>query len=323
MIDDIFEGIGSIFSGIFGGSKKASAEDRAIALKEKGIQEWLDLVIPDPEEQKLALKEFVLTGTLTPAFEKAIKQNPSAFEKVVQDADLRQSRLRSLRSLESIGTGEGTFEDKAAQAKAGIDSAAQARGNQKAIMGNLASRGQLGSGLELAARMDQAQADADAAANTSLNLEAQRKANALRAIQGAGDLAGDIADDDYKVASDAARAKDTISAFNTQNLRDVNAANTRAVNDARRFNLENSQDVSNRNTAQSNFEQQYNKELKQKEFENKAKRAAGVADQYGGAASQASEMGKSAAEYWGNIAGTIPKVFSAASAKKKKKDDEL
>lgn len=309
-------------AGLIGGLSQMSAAERAQLLREKGVKEWLDINIPNPEEQKLALEKFVVAGELSPHLETAVKQDPSAFEAISEDPGLRASKLRALRSLESLGTGEATFADKAAQEEALIDQAARSRGNQKAIMSSLASRGQLGTGLELASRMDQNQADADMGAKTTLGLEANRRANALKAIQGAGSLAGDMADDDYRISSDAARAKDAISNFNATNLQNVNSANTRALNSADQWNLTNRQDISNKNTAQNNYEQQYNKELLQKEFENKAKRAAGVSGQYGDAADSAVKAGDSAAKFWGGLAGTLPKVIDAAGNYGDDEDDE-
>lgn len=303
----------SVIGGVLGAISNSSANDRAQMLQQQGIQQWLKTNIPDPKLQQLALQKFVVEGTLTPEMESAIKADPSAWTKVTQDQSLKQSQLRSLRSLEDLGTGKETFNDQAAEQNAVINSNAAARGHQKAIESSLAQRGQLGTGLELAARTGQAQADADTAGKQALQLESGRRANALKAIEGAGSLAGQMSDQDYKMQADKARAADAINEFNTQNLRDVNATNTKAKNASNLYNLQNAQDISNKNTAQSNYEQQYNKQLPQQQFEDQAKVAAGVSGQYDKAADQSIASGKNAANFYGNLAGNAPKVISAAA----------
>jgi hypothetical protein len=292
---------------------KKSAQDRAEALQDRNFQEWLKLNIPDPGLQALALKEFVTNGKLIPELEQAIKQDPSAFEKIVENTRLKESRMRSLRSLEDLGSGEETFEDKAALQSALIQSGAKARGKQAAIVSDFAQRGQGGSGLELAARMDQAQADADAAGRDALSIERDRRGRALRAIESAGSLAGEMSDDDYRMQSDKARAADEISRFNARNLQDVLSRNTQAKNQAAKFNLEREQEVSDKNIALRNYEQEHNKNLIQQRFDNEVKVAAGKGGQYAAAAAQANKAGDSAAQFWGNLAGNIPKVATAFS----------
>jgi hypothetical protein len=299
-------------SGVAGAIANSNAANRADMLRNEAIKKWLSVNIPDPEKQKLALQQFVVAGKLTPELEQAIKQDPSAWQGVVQDQGLKQSQLRSLRSLEDLGSGKETFDDQAAHENAMIDEAAAERGHQKAITSSLAQRGQLGTGLELTARMGQQQADADTAAKTALGLEAGRRANALKAIQGAGVLAGQMSQQDLALKGEKANAADTISRFNTENLRDVNAANAHAKNAAQQFNLTNQQGIANKNTALNNYEQQYNKELQQQQFEDQAKVAAGETGQYNAAAAGATEAGKNAASFWGNIAGQAPKLINAA-----------
>lgn len=303
----------SIASGIAGFLSNSSAAERAEALQQEGIQKWIQLSIPDPAKQKLALEQFVVAGKLTPDLERAVKQDPSAFESIVADRGLRESRMRGLRAMEDLGTGKETYEDRAAQQEAMIEENARARGKSKAIMSDLAQRGQMGSGLELAGRLDQAQADADRAATNSLGLERDRRARGFQAIESAANMAGDIAEDDYKMASDKARASDAIDAFNTQNLRDVISRNTQIINDAKKANLEREQAVADKNVGVRNYEQEYNKGLLQKDFNNQVTKTAGITGQYKDSANQTIASGKTGADFWGSIAGNAPKVFDATA----------
>lgn len=315
----------AVVGGVAGAISKGDAGSRADMLRKDAIRTWLAVNIPDPEQQKLALQQFVVSGKLSPQMETAIKQDPSAWQNVVQDQGLKASQTRSLRSLEDLGTGKDTFESQAAQEKALIESNAAARGHQQAITDSLAQRGQLGSGLELTARMGQNQADDDRAAKAALGIESDRRTNALKALTSAGSLAGQMSAQDLSLQGKKSQASDAINAFNTNNSRDVQAANTKSANNAQQTNLVNQQDISNKNIALNNYQQQANKNLNQQQFENQTKVAAGVTGQYNQAADQANANGKSSADFWGNMAGNAPKVISAfgSSDDDKKKDDDV
>lgn len=298
-------GLASLASGAIGAIANASAADRAAMLKEKGMQEWFKLNIPDPAQQKLALERFVQAGELHPALEQSIKAESSEFGDITQDEGLRNSRLRALSGLEEQGFGGEQTQDTAAREQAMIDSGSANRGRQEAVISDFARRGQLGSGLELSARLDAAQAEGDRLASGALDLEGQRRNRMLAALEGAGNLAGNIQETDYKTASDKARANDAINLFNTQNMVGMQQRNIDRANDASQYNLGVKQDISNRNVGTSNYEQEKNKSLIQQDFENRKAKAAGLSDQYGGQAAQATQQGQATGNMWGGVASGI------------------
>lgn len=312
-------GVASAGAGLAGHLANMSAQDRAQMLQEKGVQEWLALHIPDPQEQKLALEKFVSTGEIHPKLENPIKAAESDLAKVSQDPRLKESRMRSLQALENQGMGGEDIQDAAAREKAIIESGAANRGRQQAIVGDLGRRGQLGGGLELQARLDQSQADQDQNSKQALDLEGQRRIRALNAISGAGNLAGDIQSQEYGMNKDRALASDAINLFNTKNSQDVQTRNINAQNEAARYNMDKSQALSDKNTGLSNFEQQYNKELNQQAFDNQAKKAAGVSGQYGQQAAGQIAAGQSAAQMWGNVASGVGNIAYGASNLSKQK----
>lgn len=295
-------GLAALGSGIAGAISNASAADRAAMLQEKGMKEWFNLNIPDPRERELALQKFVQAGELHPALEQSVKTEESKFNGITQDPHLRESRMRSLAALEQQSYGGEQVQDAAARQKALIESGASNRGHQLAITGDLARRGQLGSGLELAARQNAAQAEGDRLANNSLDIEAQRRQRMLQAMEGAGSLAGNIQGQDFDMAAAKAKANDAINMFNTQNLIGMNQRNIDRGNDATKYNLSTKQDVANRNVGLNNYQQEYNKNLLQQDFENRAKRAAGLSGQYGQQAQQVTQQGQNAAKMWGGVA---------------------
>lgn len=322
----IFTGLALGASALFGGIgalQQASAQERAAALQEKGIQEFLKLQIPDPDQLKLALDRFVSTGELTPEFESAIKLGESEFNDITVDPALRESRMRALAGLENIGYGGESVEDAAALEANLIRSGAANRGNQEAVLSSMARRGQLGSGLEMSARMDASQNAGDQLAMQGLSMEQDRRQRALQALMGSGELAGDIMGFDYQVDSDRAQAGDAISRFNAQNMQGVQGRNVDRGNTAQQYNLDRRQDIADRNVGLGNFEQQYNKELKQQEFQNQAAKAAGVSGQYGAGAKQAADQGSNAAAMWGGLAGGAGTLAAGFYGKDKKKEDDL
>lgn len=314
-------GLGSsVVGGILGNAAMGSAEDRARALQEKSVQEWMKINIPDPEQQKLFMQRFAESGEIEPEYQQAIAQADTEMSKVQVDPKLRSARMRALSQLEDFGTGEANVLDNAATQKAISDAGVASRGRQEAIFSDLSRRGQLGGGQEIAARMSQAQSDADRLNNQMMGLETDRRKRAYDAVMGAGDLAGKMEAQDWDQKSDVAKARDVINAFNTTNARDVMRANTEAKNKAKQLNWERGNEVSDLNTRLSNDEQRYNKELLQKKFENESAKATGLSGQYGKQADNELKAGQNAANMWTGMGNAGLKIAGAVD--KKIKDDD-
>lgn len=309
-------------AGVAGALANASAQDRAKFLQQEGVQQWLDINVPDPAQQKLALQNFVQAGKLSPQLTTALQQHDSEFKKMAADPALKNSRLKALSSLENQAYGGEQVQDTAAREKAMIDAGAVNKGHQGAIVSDFQRRGQGGTGLELQARLDAQQADQDRLANNSLDIESQRRQRALQAAQGAGSLAGDIQNQNWQQQSDVAKAQDAINLFNTQNSQNALNKNVDINNQAQQYNLTNAQDIANKNTGVANTQETANKALLQQQFQNQAAKAAGVSGQYGQQAQQAIASGQNAAQMWGNIAGGIGQVGGGITQQLIKDEDD-
>ncbi len=292
-------------SGIAGLAANMSAQDRAKLLQDQSVQEWLKVNVPDPAEQKVALQQFVQTGTLTPTLQQAVKPVDTQLTKIQTDPALKGARMKALSSLEQQGYGGEQVQDRAAREEGLIDSGSKSRGEQQAVTSLMARRGQLGSGNELAARLSNAQADSDRNAKIALDTEAQRRQRALAATASAGDLAGNIQNQSFNQQAQVAAAQDAINRFNTQNQQSVQAQNAAALTDASRYNLGLQQDIANKNTALSNEQQIYNKNVNQQNFENQATKAAGVSGQNNLAANQAIQFGQATGNTLAGVASGI------------------
>ncbi len=281
-----------------------SANDRALMVQNKMFQDWMNLNIPDPAEQKVALQRFVSSGELTPVMQKAISQEPSAFEKIVKNSEYQGAQNRALSELANIGNEGGLrLQDKAALQDARLQATTRERADRLGIADEMGRRGLSGSGYDVAARLSGQQGVADQEANASLKVAANAQDRALQAILGAGKLAGDYRSQDFAEKGARASAEDRINAFNTANLRDVNASNTNAENYANEYNLKNKQRISDQNTTLSNAEQQFNKNLIQQQYDNQVKRLAGATGQAQGIAAGEREGGKILGNTISNIGG--------------------
>lgn len=301
----ILGGLGSFFA-------NKSANDRAQMLQDRGLQEWMAANIPDPEQQKLALEEFVTQGTLNPALEQAIAAKPSEFKNIVTSSTNRSAQNRALSELEEIGNQGGLrLQDKAALQESMQGSQVRDRANRQGITAEMARRGTGGSGIEVASQLQGQQATSDRDANNSLKVAAMAQDRALQSIMGAGDLASKYRTQDFGEQEKKAAAADKINLFNTQNLQDVQHRNLGMQNRAQEMNLAQRQKTSDQNTQLSNQQQQYNKELMQQQFNNKAKKAAGMGGQYNQMAQTEQQGGAQTGQLLSTLGGGISNVANA------------
>lgn len=314
LLDSILGGVGSLAGGIAGLISSNNANDRANALQNEALQQYLNIAIPDPAEQKIALQQYVQTGQLSPKLQQAIKQAPSNLNDVSLNSDMTGARLRALNSLEQQGYGGNQIQNEAALQQDLIQAGNQGAGQQQQILQSLAQRGQLGSGSELQARLSNAQNSQNQLANQALQTEMQRRQQALQAIQGAGSLAGNIQQSQYQLDANRAQANDAINQFNAQNLQGVQAANVGAQNAAQLYNLQNAQNIANQNTNLANQQEIYNKQLLQQNFQNQLAKAGGVAGQYNTNAGTQLAQGQQAANQWGAIGSGLGKLGGAAGS---------
>lgn len=307
-------GLASLAGGVINAISQSSANDRAAMIQNENLQKWLQLNVPNPEEQKIVVQKFVQQGELDPRMQEAIKQDPSAFEKIVTNPTYSAAQDRALQQLEQIGEEGGLrLQDKAALQDAQQRAAVQERANREGIAAEMARRGMGGSGYDVAARLSGQQSVADRLGEDSLKTAAMAQDRALQAIEGAGNLGTQYRNQAFGEAAQKASAADRINAFNVANARDVNAANTAAQNRAQEMNLAAKQDVSNRNVDMTNQNRLRNANLIQQNYENQMRKMAGMSGQYEGLANTAQRAGQIAGNTASNIASGIGGAASSAA----------
>lgn len=197
------------------GASAAAAHGKAKADRtRKSEQEILDDIVGlyenmSPAEQEAALAQEV-------GFSEMSGVNASPI--------LKDAQMKALASFEDIQESGGlTLQDRAAQNQALNQSARQEAAGRAAIENNMAARGTLGSGAELAMSLSNQQASADRGARLAENTAASAQARYFDSILAQGNMAGQMRDQDVGEQTQKAKAADMIAQYNA-------AARERALN---------------------------------------------------------------------------------------------
>lgn len=260
-----------LFEQIFGSGGRGESE--------KAVDLFKNLPLPVLKEYYPELYKQV--AELNPEMETAVNLGPSEMAGIATDPSLRQAQLNALSKLQEVGAAGG--EDAqflAEQSRLESDINRNLRGQQDAIMQNLATRGMSGGGQELVARQMSAQDAVNRQAQMAMDAKAQAQQRALQALMQSGQLGGQMQAQDFGQAAQRAQAQDAINRFNAANQQDVMSRNVGVKNQAQQYNVGTAQDIANRGVDVKNQAQQYNLNLPQQDFENRYKKAGGTASAY-------------------------------------------
>lgn len=260
-----------ILDAFFGNGGQGDAEQALAEIRKVDLPQLKEL---NPELYKQVV-------SLNPELESAVTLGPSAMEGVSTDPRLKQAQMNALNKLMEVGNEGGmTLEDRGRLNSINNEVNANLKGNQDAIMQNMATRGMAGGMSEMVARQNAAQAAANRASQQGFDVQAEAQKRALNAIMSAGDMGGNMQAQEFQQKSQVADAQDAISRFNAQNTQQVRNNNVNTKNQAQQWNAENVQNTANSNTGLNNQTQQYNSELAQRNFDNQMSKATGVANGY-------------------------------------------
>lgn len=292
---------GGVLSGAIGASAADSAASRAARLAGQSVGEIKNIDLPDIEKMKLILENPELVGQLTPEAERSLNLSPSAMGDVSADQDLVNQQRSALDSLSELADGGLTEGDRAAsrEIQRGVSQDAEAR--RKSILMNMAQRGSLGSGMELAAQLDSNQKAVDQQSAAADRLQQQAQNRALQAIQQQGNMASSMRSQDVGEQSNAARAKDAINQFNVANQQQVGARNVQNRNNAQQKNLAARQSIENNRANLANQQQQNNKQLLQTQYNNQMGQAQAVANARAGQQQAIQQQGQQQAGMYGGV----------------------
>lgn len=265
----LFDTIGDFLSG--GNNSKASNA------RGEATTQFKELGLPDIEDMKINLQQLVSQGKLSPEQAQTFLQEKSGMSGISLDPKLQQAQMDALSSLQGLGQGGLSLSDKSDLNQIASQESTQARGAREAILQNAQSKGMGGSGAELMAQLQNSQDAASRISQRDMNVSGQAQQRALQALMQAGQLGGQMQTNSFNQQAAQAQSQDAINRFNAQNRQDVQNKNVQSYNEAQSQNLANQQRISDTNTGLANQQEQYNKNLAQQDFENRYKKAGGVA----------------------------------------------
>lgn len=303
----LFSSITDFFTG---GSQGAANQSYQDAIDTMG-----SVNLPDIDAMKVNLEKYVEQGVITPEMANTILQEQTAMAGVSTDPRLKNAQMAALGSLQDVANQKGmTVADKAAVNQITSEENANERGQREAILQNAQQRGVGGSGLELASQLANQQGSATRASQRGFDVAANAQQRALEAMVQAGNMGGNIRNQDFSEQSAIAQAKDAISRFNAANQNTTQAANVAAKNQAQYANLTNKQNTANANVDLSNKQQVYNKSLAQQQFENEMAKKKAIAGIYTGqAGNYQTDANRTAGLAGGLLSGAANLLFPSSS----------
>lgn len=319
-------GAAALGSGIAGAISSNSAAGKAANTARAGQEAFRELeqYLPAIQAGELSFEELISAGILSPEAEEIVRQQDSEMKGISLDPELRKAQLGALRDFQGIADAGGMDARSVANlAQAQSTIGQQERGSREAILQNAAQRGIGGSGLELAAQLQNQQSAADRMSLQGTQSAADANDRRLAALSQVAGLGGQIRGQDFGEQEKIASAQDAINRFNAANTQDVQMRNVAGRNNAQAQNLAERQRIMDQNVGMRNSQQQYNKELTQRDFENRYKIAQGVGQQAQGAASAQMAGGQAVANSLGGLGQTLAGVGASIYANQpgKKKYD--
>lgn len=268
-----------VLGGLLGREASRGAADRSMQASQAALAALEGVNVPNIEEMKLALQNYLDVGDYNPLVEEALQLGQSAIEQINVDPRLRQEQMKALQALSDKASGGLTQADLAGFELARRNAANEAQSRDQKILQDLAQRGQAGGGAEIALRAISNQEAADRQAMQDLEMASRQEAARMQALQALGQTAGNLRQQDYGEEMNLAQARDAMSKFNLMNRQDVGQRNVASRNQAQQMNLADKQRLAEANVNLANQQQQFNKGLLQQDFQNRMQRATGVAGQ--------------------------------------------
>lgn len=307
----------NLLGGVIGaeqGRKQMSAADRARA---QALAQYAGVELPDIEAQKLTPEEYQLMGEYAPEMEQYLGDIESRVEDI--DPRMMEAQMDALEQMAGISEAGGlTDADLAALNQARRQAAGEAQAQQKAVLQNMAQRGMGGSGAELIARLQGAQAAADRLSqegDRQTQIALQRQMDAARQSAGIGASA-------QSQELQRAQALEQIAKFNQQQQQALQQRNIGQRNTAQQQNLQAKQSIAQANVEARNRAQEANKKLLQNKFNNEMALAGAKAGQHGQAAQSATQRAGQEASMYAGIGAGLGDIFASTVGDKSKSNKD-
>jgi len=297
----IISGATSMYGAKKAGDAAKQGHKAAQSAAQRGIDAFESVKIPTIEEQQIILQTPELMGQYTPEQISAMQMSVDGIETLGPQDSTVKAQQSALDEISEMAEGGLTEADMAARRQIERDVNQSSRARQKSILNEMAQRGTLGSGMELAAQLKGNQQAMAAEAEASDRL-LQQVENARRAaLSQKANMAGQMRGQETAEGSDKLKAQKEIERFNL-GLRHQDAAER---NRAQMINLQAKQSQEDLRAANVNRMEQHNKGLSQTQFQNQMQQASGVAGQYRAQGQAAQAAANAEAQKQAGMAGSI------------------
>lgn len=294
-------GAASIGGGILGNILSSGDRNAALNNFQQIVNQYQNMGVPSAQALQVAFQQVQNAGQMTPELQNAIQQQGTQLSNIQTNPAYSGAQMNALQSLQNIaGQGGMNLQDKANLAQTMQNVGVQNQGAQQAILANAQQRGQLGSGNSLAAQLSAQQNGANQANLQGLNIAGNAQQRALQSLMGAGQLGGQMQQQQYGQQANAAQAQDAINRFNTMNSQAVQNQNVQAQNQAQAMNLQNQQGLNYANTGIANQQALQHAGALQQNYNDQLQKNQGLAGAYTG---QAGALNQNANQTAGMFAG--------------------
>lgn len=301
----------NLLGGLLGGrdAKKAARAQADAAARVAALYNNLEL--PSVEDMSIQSEQGQIVGEYNPLLEQLLSLQPSAMEGIDVSPEYKDLQLQALRKMAGVGEDGLDEGDEAAFRQMQRKIAGEAQAQQAAILNNMAQRGTLGSGMELAARLQGSQAAMDRLSSSGDQLTQDARSRALQALSQTGSMAGSLRGQDFEEQERIARAKDAINQFNVQNQQQLQGRNISEQNRAQLANLQARQAMANANMQLRNQDQMFNKGLLQQDYQNRLQKLGGQTGAQTQIGNAQAGMHGANAQMWSGIGSSLGNVATA------------
>lgn len=299
--------IGSTVAGAVQGAQAGDAADAARKSAEQLEQERLNFArtefedlkkqIPSVQDRLYNLERLKSIPYPDPEVRDTILQEETELKKIQLDPRFKQAQMEVLSELEEISREGGiTPIERAKLEKIQNDIQSQEKASREAILQRAAQMGTLSGGQQMAAQLLSQQGAADRMSQAGTDVASEAYKRALSAIEGRGELAGELRGQEYGEQKDTASAQDLINRINVAQRTDAQRENIAARSEARQSDWANKQRVQDINAQLSQEENRQGVRAKEGQYQDLYNVAAGKVSQVGGVMGQQASTAQQQAE---------------------------
>lgn len=301
--------VGGILGSIFDDEDQEAAQE---AYK-NAVAEIMAVGAPPDLSKEIIIQKFQQAGIYNPDVEKNINQLTSAVSQIKEDVGIKQQQATALSDLAKRGRAGFTLEDRAALDKVRGTLEGDYQAKLKAMQQQLQARGASGSGQELAMQLQSASDTANRASTEGIDIGAQALRQALQATSSAGQLAGQMREQDLGYQKLTKGAEDELNRFNISGQRDIQQRNIAEQNRARLANVQREQAISDANTKAANQELYRQAEAKRQYWQDQLSRAQARAGALTGQSGFYNQQAANTRQMWQGIGSGVGAASGAGA----------